>query len=395
MHFCIIFVKINIVSSLKIKKRCRIVRIGIPTEILNNENRVALAPSGVLTLTNAGHEVFVQAGAGEGSSFTDEAYKEAGATIVATAKEAWAHELILKVKEPLEEEYAYLKEDQIIITYLHLASQPALTKQLVEKNVTGIAYETVQLSNRSLPLLTPMSEVAGYMATQIGAQYLEKTKGGKGVLLAGISGVKRGKVTIIGGGVVGTNAAKLAVGLGATVTIFDLNPARLKELNDYFGNSVNVLMSNPMEIAEAIRESDLAIGSVLIPGAKAPVLVTEEMVQSMGEGSVIVDVAIDQGGNFATSERTTTHDEPIFVKHGVLHYAVPNMPGAVPQTATIGLTNATVPYILQIANKGYKKAALENEVLLKGINTVQGKVTNEGVASALNYDFVDPKSLLV
>src|SRR5699024_2495701 len=243
--------------------------------------------------------------------------------------------MVLKVKEPLEEEYDYLREGQILFTYLHLASHPTLTKALMEKKVTALAYETVELPNRALPLLTPMSEVAGYMATQIGAQYLEKTKGGKGVLLAGISGVKRGKVTIIGGGVVGTNAAKLAVGLGATVTIFDLNPARLKELNDYFGNSVNVLMSNPLEIAEAIRESDLAIGSVLIPGAKAPVLVTEEMVQSMSEGSVIVDVAIDQGGNFETSDRVTTHDNPVFVKHGVLHYSVANMPGAVPQTSTI------------------------------------------------------------
>lgn len=369
-------------------------KIGIPTEILNNENRVALAPSGVLSLTNAGHEVVIQSGAGEGSNFADEEYIHAGAKIVETAEEAWSQELIMKVKEPLEEEYDFLQENQILFTYLHLASHPELTKVLVEKNVVAIAYETVQLPNRTLPLLTPMSEVAGYMATQIGAQYLEKTKGGKGVLLAGISGVKRGKVTIIGGGVVGTNAAKLAVGLGATVTIFDLNPIRLKELNDYFGNSVNVLMSNSLEIAEAIAESDLAIGSVLIPGAKAPVLVTEEMVKTMSEGSVIVDVAIDQGGNFETSDRVTTHDEPIFVKHGVLHYAVANMPGAVPRTATIGLTNATVPYALQIANKGYEKAVLENEALLKGINVLNGKVTNQGVASALGYDFIEAISLI-
>lgn len=369
-------------------------KIGIPTEILNNENRVALAPTGVLTLTDAGHKVFVQAGAGSGSSFCDEAYENAGATIVQTAEEAWAQDMVLKVKEPLEEEYEYLREGQILFTYLHLASHPTLTKVLVEKKVTALAYETVELPNRALPLLTPMSEVAGYMATQIGAQYLEKTKGGKGVLLAGISGVKRGKVTIIGGGVVGTNAAKLAVGLGATVTIFDLNPARLKELNDYFGNSVNVLMSNPLEIAEAIRESDLAIGSVLIPGAKAPVLVTEEMVKSMSDGSVIVDVAIDQGGNFETSDRVTTHDDPVFVKHGVLHYSVANMPGAVPQTSTTGLTNATMPYVLQIANKGYAQACLNNDALLKGINVLNGEVTNEGVASALGYTYKDAKELL-
>lgn len=258
----------------------------------------------------------------------------------------------------------------------------------------AIAYETVQLPDRSLPLLTPMSEVAGYMATQIGAQYLEKSKGGKGVLLAGISGVKRGKVTIIGGGVVGTNAAKIAVGLGANVTLFDLNPTRLRQLNEYFGSSVNVLMSNSVDIAEAIAESDLAIGSVLIPGAKAPKLVTEEMVKSMDDGSVIVDVAIDQGGNFETSDRVTTHDDPIHVKHGVLHYSVSNMPGAVPRTSTIGLTNTTVPYALQIANKGYKKAALENEALAKGFNLLDGKVTNQGVASSLNYDYTPLLDLL-
>lgn len=369
-------------------------KIGIPKEIMNNENRVALTPAGVFSLVNAGHDVYIQAGAGEGSSFLDEEYKDAGATVVATAKEAWKQQLIMKVKEPFEEEFDFLYEGQIIFTYLHLASHEPLTKVLLEKKVIAIGYETVQTADRTLPLLTPMSEVAGYMATQLGAQYLEKTKGGKGVLLAGITGVKRGKVTIIGGGVVGTNAAKLAVGLGATVTIFDLNPVRLKELNDYFGNSVDVLMSNPLDIANAIAESDLAIGSVLIPGAKAPVLVTEEMVQSMGEGSVIVDVAIDQGGNFATSDRTTSHDEPIFVKHGVTHYTVPNMPGAVPRTSTTGLTNATVPYILQIANKGYKQAAIDNDALRKGINTMQGYVTNEGVANAFGHTYTSAESLL-
>ena len=369
-------------------------KIGIPKEIMNNENRVALTPAGVMTLTNAGHEVFIQTGAGIGSSFSDEAYEHAGAKIVQTAKEAWSQQMIMKVKEPFREEYNYLYEGQIIFTYLHLASHEELTQTLLDKKVTGIAYETVQTANRTLPLLTPMSEVAGYMATQIGAQYLEKTKGGKGVLLAGISGVKRGKVTIIGGGVVGTNAAKLAVGLGATVTIFDLNPVRLKELNDYFGNSVNVLMSNPLDIAKEIKESDLAIGSVLIPGAKAPVLVTEEMVQSMGDGSVIVDVAIDQGGNFATSEQLTSHDDPIFVKHGVLHYAVPNMPGAVPRTSTTGLTNATVPYILEIANKGFEQAIKDNEALRKGVNTLEGKVTNEGVANAFTYNYTPVEELV-
>ncbi len=243
-------------------------------------------------------------------------------------------------------------------------------------------------------VLTPMSEVAGHMATQIGAQYLEKTKGGKGILLSGITGVKPGNVTIIGGGVVGTNAAKRAVGLGANVTIFDLNPERLKQLNEYFGNSVNVLMSNSLDIAEAVQESDLVIGSVLIPGAKAPVLVTEEMIKSMEPGSVVIDVAIDQGGNFETSERPTTHSDPIFIKHDVIHYCVPNIPGAVPRTATIGLTNATVPYALQLANKGFRQAAKENGALLKGINVLEGKITNKGVAEAFGYDYTDPATLL-
>lgn len=362
-------------------------KIGIPKELLNNENRVALTPSGVHTLTASGHVVTVQKDAGIGSGFTDEEYETMGAIIVDSPKEVWDNEMIMKVKEPIESEYDYLKEGQIIFTYFHLASQPKLTKVLIDRKVIAIAYETVQLKDNSLPLLTPMSEVAGYMATQIGAQYLEKPRGGKGVLLAGISGVRRGKVTIIGGGVVGTNAAKIAVGLGAHVTIFDLTPTRLKQLNEYFGSSVNVLMSNPVDIAEAIRESDLAIGSVLIPGAKAPTLVTEEMVKSMADGSVIVDVAIDQGGNFETSDRVTTHDDPIHIKHGVLHYSVSNMPGAVPRTSTIGLTNTTVPYALQIANKGYKKAALENEALAKGFNLLEGKVTNEGVASSLDYEY--------
>lgn len=369
-------------------------KIGIPKELLNNENRVALTPSGVHTLTQAGHAITIETNAGLGSGFTNEEYEEMGAKIVKTAKEAWSNEMIMKVKEPVKSEYDYLQEEQIVFTYFHLASQPELTKVLIEKKVIAIAYETVQLPDRSLPLLTPMSEVAGYMATQIGAQYLEKSKGGKGVLLAGISGVKRGKVTIIGGGVVGTNAAKIAVGLGANVTLFDLNPTRLKQLNEYFGSSVNVLMSNSVDIAEAIAESDLAIGSVLIPGAKAPKLVTEEMVKSMDDGSVIVDVAIDQGGNFETSDRVTTHDDPIHVKHGVLHYSVSNMPGAVPRTSTIGLTNTTVPYALQIANKGYKKAALENEALAKGFNLLDGKVTNQGVASSLDYDYTPLLDLL-
>lgn len=369
-------------------------KIGIPKEILNNENRVALTPSGVLTLTQAGHDVYVETNAGLGSGFSDEEYSEAGAQVVLTAQEAWEQEVIMKVKEPLVEEYDFLYDGQIIFTYLHLASQPKLTEVLLEKNVISIAYETVQLADNSLPLLTPMSEVAGFMATQIGAQFLEKSKGGKGILLSGISGVKRGKVTVIGGGVVGTNAAKIASGLGADVTIFDLNPTRLRKLHELFGTNINVLMSNPLDIAEAIAESDLVIGAVLIPGAKAPKIVSEEMVKSMPEGSVIVDVAIDQGGIFETSDRVTTHDNPVHIKHGVLHYSVTNMPGAVPRTSTIGLTNATIPYVLEIVNKGYKQAALDNVSLQKGFNTYKGKVTNAGVAQSLGYEHVDLCQLL-
>ncbi|MGJ9457215.1 alanine dehydrogenase [Oceanobacillus sp. CF4.6] len=369
-------------------------RIGIPKEIMNNENRVAMAPSGILTLKNAGHDVFVETEAGVGSSFTDEQYTAAGAVIVNSAREAWSQEMVIKVKEPLHEEFDYFYEGQILFTYLHLANEPEVTKALIDKKVVGIAYETVQLPNRTLPLLTPMSEVAGRMATQIGAQFLEKPKGGKGIILSGIPGVKRGKVTIIGGGVVGTNAAKIAIGLGADVTIIDLNPERLRQLDDIFGTSINTLISNSLNIQEAVQESDLVVGSVLIPGARAPKLVTEETVKLMSEGSVIVDVAIDQGGNFETSDRITTHDQPTFTKHGVLHYTVANMPGAVPRTSTIGLTNVTVPYALQLANKGYKRACLENEALLKGINTLDGYVTYQAVAEAHGLEFDDAHVLL-
>ncbi|HLR40189.1 MAG TPA: alanine dehydrogenase [Virgibacillus sp.] len=369
-------------------------RIGIPKELKNNENRVAMTPSGIVSLKSAGHEVFVETGAGLGSGFTDNAYEEAGAVIVSSAKNAWEKEMVMKVKEPLPEEYEYFYEGLILFTYLHLAAEPKLTKALIDKKVVSLAYETVQLEDKSLPLLTPMSEVAGYMATQIGAKYLEKTQGGKGILLAGIPGVKRGKITIIGGGVVGTNAVKMALGLGAEVSVIDLNPTRLRQLNDLFGPAVNTIMSNPMNIHEEVITSDLVIGSVLIPGAKAPVLVTEEMVKEMPEGSVVVDVAIDQGGNFETSDRITSHDDPTFVKHGVVHYTVGNIPGAVPRTATIGLTNVTVPYALQIANKGYRKACLDNPALLKGLNALDGKVTFQGVAESHNLPYEEASSLL-
>nr|WP_256521301.1 alanine dehydrogenase [Halobacillus sp. A5] len=370
------------------------VKIGVPTEVKNNENRVAMTPAGVVSLVGAGHEVFMQKDAGLGSGFTDEQYVEAGAKIAETAEEAWSQEMVMKVKEPLPEEYDYFYEGLILFTYLHLAPEPELTKALVDRKVSAIAYETVQLSNGSLPLLTPMSEVAGRMASQIGAQVLEKTNGGRGVLLAGIPGVSRGRVTVLGGGVVGTNAAKIAAGLGADVTIIDLNPDRLRQLDDIFGKEINTLMSNPLNIHEALKRTDLVIGAVLIPGAKAPKIVTEEMVKDMPEGSVIVDVAIDQGGIFETTDRITTHDNPTYEKHGVLHYSVANMPGAVPRTSTLGLTNVTVPYALQLANKGYKKACLDNEALFKGINTLDGFVTYKAVAEAHNIEYADARDLL-
>ncbi|MGV3464736.1 MAG: alanine dehydrogenase [Heyndrickxia sp.] len=369
-------------------------RIGVPKEIKNNENRVAMTPAGVVTLASAGHEVFIETGAGLGSGFIDGDYAQAGAKIVQTAEEAWSMEMVMKVKEPLESEYKYFREGLILFTYLHLAAEPELTKALLESKVIGIAYETVQLPNRSLPLLTPMSEVAGRMAPQIGAQFLEKNHGGKGILLSGVPGVQRGKVTIIGGGMAGTHAAKMAVGLGAEVTVIDLNPDRLRQLDDIFGSDISTLMSNPYNIAESVKEADLVIGAVLIPGAKAPKLVTEEMIASMKPGSVVVDIAIDQGGIFESSDRITTHDNPTYEKHGVVHYAVANMPGAVPRTSTIALTNVTVPYALQIASKGYKQACLDNEPLFKGINTLNGHCTYQAVAESLQLEYVDAKTLL-
>lgn len=367
--------------------------IGIPKEIKNNENRVALTPGGVHALVDNGHEVIVEKGAGLGSYFTDDDYIEVGARI-GSVEEAWNVDMVMKVKEPLEPEFKYFKEGLILFTYLHLAPEPALTKALLDNKVVGIAYETVQLPTGGLPLLSPMSEVAGRMATQIGAQFLQKIHGGKGILLAGVPGVQKGRVTIIGGGQAGTNAAKMAVGLGAEVTILDLSPVRLQQLDDLFGNQVQTLMSTPLNIADSVRESDLVIGAVLIPGAKAPKLVTEEMIKSMRPGSVVIDIAIDQGGIFETSDRITTHDDPTFVKHDVVHYSVANMPGAVPRTSTMALSNATIPYAIQIANKGYKQAALDNEAILKGFNTLDGHVTFEAVAQDQGLEYFDAKSLL-
>lgn len=361
--------------------------IGVPKEIKNNENRVAATPASVDALVKSGHKVLVEIDAGIGSGFTNEDYTEVGAVIVDTAAEAWAAEMVMKVKEPLPSEYGYFREGLVLFTYLHLAAEPELAKALTEKGVTAIAYETVEV-NRTLPLLTPMSEVAGRMSAQIGAQFLQKTNGGMGILLAGVPGVSRGKVTIIGGGVVGINAAKMAIGLGAQVTIIDLSPERLRQLDDIFGNSIQTLMSNPFNIAQAVKDADLVIGAVLIPGAKAPKLVTEEMIKTMKPGSVVVDVAIDQGGIFETVDHITTHDNPTYDKHGVVHYAVANMPGAVPRTSTIALTNVTINYALQIANKGVVKAIEDNAALKLGVNVVNGSITYPAVAKDLGYDYV-------
>jgi len=365
--------------------------IGVPKEIKNNENRVALTPAGVESLVAAGHKVFVQKSAGEGSGFTDAGYTKAGATLVETAAEAWGAEMVMKVKEPVESEFQYFREDLVLFTYLHLAAEPKLTTALLKSKITAIAYETIQLSNGQLPLLTPMSEVAGRMSVQVGACFLEKPNGGKGVLLSGVPGVRRAKVTIVGGGVAGTNAAKIAVGLGADVTVIDNNLNRLRELDDIFGYQITTLASNATTIADSVKNSDLVIGAVLIPGAKSPKLVTEAMVAEMEPGSVIVDIAIDQGGMFETADRATTHDNPVYVKHGVLHYSVGNMPGAVAHTSTYALTNATLGYALQIANKGYAKAFADNPALLKGLNIYKGTVAYKAVADAYKYDYVEAK----
>lgn len=369
--------------------------IGVPKEIKNNENRVAITPAGVAGFVHAGHTVYVETEAGIGSGITNEAYIEAGAEILETAKAVFDNsDMIIKVKEPLAEEYDLFKEGQILFTYLHLAPAPVLTEALLKKKVVGIAYETIALPDGSLPLLVPMSEVAGRMATQIGAQFLEKHEGGKGILLGGVPGVHSAHVVIIGGGVVGTNAAKMAIGLGARVTILDRNARRLAELDDLFGGRVQTLMSNHFNIEQSVASADLVIGAVLIPGAKAPHLVTEDMIKTMSPGSVVVDVAIDQGGSIETIDHITTHDNPVYEKHGVLHYAVANMPGAVARTSTYALTNVTMQYGLQIANKGYKKALLENPALLKGLNVIDGKCTCKAVAEGVGTKYYDTKEAL-
>ena len=368
--------------------------IGIPKEIKNNENRVALPPSGVFDLTNRGHQVLVEKDAGKGSAITDEEYAAAGATIIDSAADVWAAEMVMKVKEPLPEEYQYFRKGLLLFTYLHLAANKPLTEALVNSGVNAIAYENVQPADNTLPLLAPMSEIAGRMAAQIGANYLERVNGGKGILLSRVPGVRRGNVVVIGGGVVGLNAAKLALGLGANVTLLDVSVPRLKELDIIFGNSVQTMMSNSYNIQECLKTADLVIGAVLIPGHKAPTLVTKEMVAQMPDHGVIVDVAIDQGGIFETEDRVTTHDDPTYVTEGVVHYAVANMPGAVPQTATYALSNSTMAYANLLANNPLEEILKNNLALRRGVNTYNGKLTIEPVAKDLNMEYTSIDEVL-
>lgn len=362
--------------------------VGVPKEVKAQENRVALTPAGVDGLVRCGHKVIVEAGAGLGSGFPDEDYIKYGAEMIADAADVWAKaDMIMKVKEPLESEYKHFKKDLILFTYLHLAAEESLTKALMESGVVAIAYETVQKADRSLPLLTPMSEVAGRMAVQQGAIYMEKTRGGKGKLIDGVTGVAPAHVVIVGAGIVGTASLRRAIGLGARVTVLDVNVDRLRYLNEVFMGQIETLYSNNFNIMEACKTADLVIGAVLIPGAKAPKLVTEEIVKAMQPGTVIVDVAIDQGGSVETIDKPTTHSDPIFIKHDVIHYAVANIPGAVPQTSTLALTNVTLGYAIRLANKGWKQALRENPDLALGANVIDGKIVYKSVADAFGMEY--------
>jgi alanine dehydrogenase len=369
-------------------------KIGLPKEIKDNEYRVGLTPAGVHALTTAGHTVYVQKSAGEGSGFSDEQYVKAGGNLLDTADEVWeTGDMIVKVKEPVAPEYPRMRENQLLFTYLHLAPELELTKQMLDRNVTGVAYETITDSNGRLPLLTPMSEVAGRMSVQVGATFLEKMNGGRGILLGGVPGVPAANVVIIGGGIVGTEAAKMAVGLGAKVTIIDRNLDRLRQLDDIFLSKVQTLASSPYAIEEAISHADLVIGAVLVVGAAAPKLVTREMLKLIPQGAVLVDVAVDQGGCFETTH-ATTHSNPTFYEEGVLHYCVANMPGAVPRTSTFALTNATLPYALDLANKGFEKAIKDDRGLQEGVNTYAGKLTYKAVADSQGLEYTPLSSLL-
>lgn len=368
--------------------------IGVPKEIKNNENRVAVTPAGVKELSKHEHLVFVQSTAGKGSGFTDEEYVGAGATILPTLEETYTRaEMIIKVKEPIEPEYSLIKKDQLIFTYFHFASYEPLTHTMMESGAVCLAYETVEMKDQSLPLLVPMSEVAGRMAIQEGAKYLEKPLQGRGILLGGVPGVQPAKTLILGGGVVGTNAAKMAAGMGADVTIMDLNLPRLRYLDDVMPANVKTMMSNEYNIRELIKNHDLIVGAVLIPGAKAPNLITRTMLKDMRPGTVLVDVAVDQGGCIETCN-PTTHADPIFIIDDVVHYCVANMPGAVPHTSTLALTNATLPYAIQLANKGWKQACKESEPLKLGLNVINGDVVYKGVSDAFDLPYTDVETYL-
>ena len=368
--------------------------IGVPKEIKNNENRVALTPAGAQELTKKGHTVYIQSSAGEGSGFQDTDYEAAGAKILPTIEETYGiAEMIMKVKEPIESEYNLIREDQLVFTYFHFASYEPLTRAMMESKAVCLAYETVEKQDRSLPLLIPMSEVAGRMAVQEGAKYLEKPQKGRGILLGGVPGVRPAKVLILGGGIVGTNAAKIASGMGADVTIMDINLPRLRYLDDIMPANVNTFMSNEFNIRELIGTHDLVIGAVLIPGAKAPNLITRDMLKDMAPGAVLVDVAVDQGGCIETC-KPTTHENPTYVIDNVVHYCVANMPGAVPYTSTLALTNATLPYALQLANKGWKKACQENNELKLGLNIIKGEIVYSAVAEAFDLPSTDVQKYL-
>jgi alanine dehydrogenase len=367
--------------------------IGVPKEIKTREYRVGMTPAGVRSLTSRGHKVLVEKSAGEGSGIKDAEYVAQGAQIVAAAADAWGAEMVVKVKEPLPAEYGFFRDGLVLYTYLHLAAEPELTRTLAKTKVASVAYETIQLDDGSLPLLRPMSEVAGRMAVQVGATCLEKEKGGKGVLLGGVPGTRRGRVVILGGGVVGRNAATIAIGMGAQVTVLDVRAETMAYLEDVFGGAIETLYSNPINIEEAVIRADLVIGGVLLPGAAAPKLVSKELVSKMAKGTVIVDVAVDQGGCIETC-RPTTHDNPTFEVDGVVHYCVANMPGAVPHTSTWALTNTTIPYAVKIAEQGLVQAARADKALALGINCYGGHVTYEPVAQAHKLDYVPVQKLI-
>jgi alanine dehydrogenase len=381
-----------LIKKSQIKGGLFFMQVGIPKELKNQEERVGATPDGVASLVNSGNKVLVEDGAGIGSGYTNQQYIDAGASI-ASVEDVWKSEMIIKVKEPIASEYKYFREDQIIYTYLHLAANKPLTEALLKSKTTGVAYETMVGENGGLPLLFPMSEIAGRMAVQVGAHFLEEPHGGKGLLLSGVPGTRKGKVTIIGGGTVGVNAAKIAIGMGADVTLLDINVDKLVEIENIFDGKIKTEMSNEQNIANCVKESDLVVGAVLIPGAATPKLVTEEMIASMEPGSVVVDIPIDQGGLFETSTHATTHEDPVYVSHGVVHYTVANIPGAVPKTGTQALSSQTIPYAIEIADKGIVNASI-NKTIRTGVNTYQGKLTEEAVADSLNMEYTQLSNAL-